>query len=288
MIFQFNKKQSLAVISIIFLATQILGLYTAVQYDSFVKQGIIEPAFDNPESVSNSFYLFIYILVMTLILILLIKVWKKVIRVIEAMAIFFTAGIVFSFLYVPIHYSIIAPFLKMDLPILIDLVPITLAFVLTIWKMIKPNHFKQNIALIFSVAGAGAVIGTSMDLLPIMIFILILSVYDFISVFITKHMIYMAKAITETPTAFTAAIPCKQGKFEHVYQLGGGDLVMPLVISSSVLINYGFKEMLFTSAGSFIALMILFYFVMKKPIALPALPPICAGSLIGFAIGLII
>jgi presenilin-like A22 family membrane protease len=99
----------------------------------------------------------------------------------------------------------------------------------------------------------------------------------------------MAKAITERPTAFTAAIPCKTKKFSHTFQLGGGDLAIPLVFAVSVLNTHGFWSMFFTLAGALTALLLLFAYVFRKPgKALPALPPISAGACLGFALSLIL
>ena len=131
--------------------------------------------------------------------------------------------------------------------------------------------------------------GNSFGVLPVMVFILLLSAYDFFSVFISKHMIYLAKAITQKPTAFTAAIPCKTKEFTHTFQLGGGDLVIPLVFAVSVMNAHGFFSAVLSLAGSLIALILLFMFIMRKTgIALPALPPVAAGAFIGFAVSLLI
>ncbi|MEM0372601.1 MAG: presenilin family intramembrane aspartyl protease [archaeon] len=270
MMFQFSKNQVFAVIIAIFIATQLIGLYTAGEYIKYINAGELTPIFDNPNDVGNSFQMVFYILAVTAVFIMVIKYKKSLIRVVEALAIFFTSAIVFDFAF----------------PQVLGLGEV-LALILTGWKMFKPTHLKQNVALVISVAGAGAVVGVSFAILPILVFMLLLSVYDFISVFITKHMVYIAKAITETPTAFTAAIPCKKPK--HVFQLGGGDLMMPLAFSASVLNYHGPISALFASAGAFATMILLFYFVLKKPgQALPALPPICAGACIGFALSLLL
>ena len=274
MIFQFDKKGAFAVLAIIFLSVQVIGLATAIQYNNAIEAGEAETIFENPDDINNSFYIFIYILVMTAVMLVIIKFKENLIYVIEAIALFFTSWIVFDFL---ISY----PF---NLPI-----GIFLALGLTAWKMKWATHFSQNIALIISVAGSGAIIGSSFSVLPVMVFILLLSVYDFFSVFISKHMIYLAKAITKRPTAFTAAIPCKTKEFTHTFQLGGGDLVIPLVFAVSIMNAHGLFNAIFALAGALIALIGLFLFIMKKPgLALPALPPIAAGAFIGFAISLLI
>lgn len=274
MIFQFNKKQAFIILLIIFLSVQLIGLVTAIQFNKAVQTGEIEPVFKNPDSILNSIYLFAYILIMTVVLLLVIKFKKKLIYFIEAVSIFFSSWIVFDLI---ISYSIGYP------------IGIVFAMALTYWKMKRPTYLSQNIALIFAVAGAGAVIGSSFSVLPVMVFIFLLSCYDFFSVFISKHMIYLAKAITEKPTAFTAAIPTKTKKFTHTFQLGGGDLVIPLVFAVSVLNAHGLTSALFSLVGALIALILLFKFIMKKPgIALPALPPLAAGAFIGFALSLLL
>lgn len=278
--------RTVSLMLLIFLTVQFLGLYVGAQYIGLARQGQAELMFSNPNDTSNSFILIAYILGMTAVLIILIRFWMFFLKIIEAFAIFFTSLIVFAIL-VPEWYF-----------------PLVLAGALTAWKMLRPSILSQNAAVILSTAGAGAVIGASLGTVPILLFILFLSIYDFISVFITKHMVYMAKAITKQPTAFTAAVPHKFGKptktFSgaagnfvkkrmHIFQLGGGDLAIPLTFAVSVLSSYALKNALFVTAGSAIALLLLICFAIKRPgRALPALPPICAGGCIGFAISLLI
>lgn len=269
----------------IFLTVQFLGLYVGAQYIDLARQGQAELIFENPENIENSAILIVYILAMTAVLILLIKYWIFFIKIIEAFAIFFTSLITFTIL-VPVWYF-----------------PFVLAGALTAWKMLRPSILSQNAAIMLSTAGAGAIIGASLGITPILLFILFLSIYDFVSVFITKHMVYMAKAITKQPTAFTAAVPHKFKKPTttfaipgkpvkqriHVFQLGGGDLAIPLTFSISVLSAYALTNALFVTAGSAIALLLLIMFAIKRPgRALPALPPICAGGCIGFALSLLL
>lgn len=270
-----NQRQTLFTILSIFAIVQMLGLYCGYQYLSLIQAGEIEGAFKEPESVSNSFFLFIYILLMTGVLLLVIKFKKVLLKVFEAFAIFFASWIAFDFL---IPYSLIGESVPWGL---------FLAIALTGWKMLKPTILSQNIALIFALAGAGSVIGGSLGVLPVLVFLLILSIYDFLSVFWTKHMVYLAKAITEKPMAFTAAVPLKTKKVSHVFQLGGGDLVMPLILSVSVLGGVGIYQAAMTSLGALIALSILFSYVLKHPgQALPALPPVSAGACLGLFFGI--
>lgn len=273
---------------VIFLLVQVLGLYVGNQYIGLIKAGQAQPVFENPEKIENTLLLIVYILIGTGLIILAIKYWKFLIRIIEAIAIFSASTITFMFL----------------IPIQIFYVPIgvLVALVLTVWKMLRPTILSQNLSLIFSVAGAGAIIGASLGILPSLILILLVSVYDFIAVFITKHMVYMAKEIIKTPTAFTLAFPHKfkrpvqfvagkkkiKKKF-HVFHLGGGDFAIPLMFSVSVLSSFSFWQALLSTIGSATALSLLIYFSAKKPgRALPALPFICAGAIMGFIISILI
>jgi len=272
-----DQRETFFALLSIFLIVQIIGLYCGYQYIQMLNAGEIEGAFQNPEEVSNSLLLFVYILLMTGVLILIIRFKKSLLRVFEAMAIFFASWIAFDFL---IPYWLIGENIPWGL---------VLALALTAWKMLRPTILSQNVALIFALSGAGAIIGGSLGVLPIIVFLLILSIYDFISVFWTKHMVYLAKAITERPMAFTAAVPLKTKKVSHVFQLGGGDLVMPLILSVSVLGRLGLYQAALTTLGSLAALGILFAYVLKYPgEPLPALPPVSAGACLGLAAGIIL
>ncbi len=261
----------------IFAIVQTIGLYCGYQYLGLIQSGEVQGPFENPDSAANSIILFAYILITTFIIILIIKFRKSFLKIFEAMAVFFASWIAFDFL---IPYGLIGYLIPWG---------VILAILLTAWKMLKPTLLSQNIALIFSVSGAGAIIGGSLGVFPVIIFLLLLSAYDFVSVFITKHMVYMAKAITETPMAFTAAVPMKTEKVDHVFQLGGGDLVMPLVLAVSVMGRLGVYHALATSLGAFIALALLFLYVIKRPgEALPALPPLSAGACLGLVASVLI
>lgn len=298
-----DRMTVMAALLIMFISVQVLGMATGYRYLNLISVGAVEPALGQPENPMNALYLLGYILVVTLIILLVIKFKKSVITVLEGLAIFFASMIVFQLL-VPI--SIPIPYLGL-FPL-----GILLALLLTYVHLKKRTYLTQNIALVFAVSGAGAVLGASLGVLPVLLFILALGVYDFISVFYTKHMLYLAKAITEKPRAFTAALPSNiksygQGSKEreqeqrkmkkssqgkeghgHTFQLGGGDLAIPLMFTVSTM-RVGLMHSLATAIGALVALIILFSYVIRKPgIALPALPPITAGGLIGFLISVIV
>jgi len=73
-----------------------------------------------------------------------------------------------------------------------------MAIALTLWKVFRPTILNQNIAAMISGAGVGALLGASFGIVPSLLFLIILCVYDFVSVFITKHMITLAKIDKDT------------------------------------------------------------------------------------------
>ena len=270
----------------IFICVQVLGLYTASQLVGFLEENPDLEMFEDPGNVMNSFQIFGYIMVGTIILILIIKYVKHALQYLELAIVFLASEVTFEAL-IPYSFS--------GIPI-----AVFFALALAIWKFRWPSVMNQNIALIFSLSGAGALIGTSLYVLPIMIFAAILSLYDIIAVFFTKHMVFMAKALTEKPLAFVAAIPVKfkearkvmsmhTGKEimqkKHVFLLGGGDLALPLILAASIYRYFSLGHAIFSLIGALLATFYIFWVVLQKPgKPLPALPPIVAGAFLGFAV----
>lgn len=268
-----------------FLVTQLLGLYVGSQYLGFIEFGELPPVFENPESIGNPLMLFAYMLISTLGILLLVKFWKPSIRGLEAFVVFFSSWITFDFL-LPLAFG-----------------PVSLGFLLaaalTAWKFFRPTITSQNVAAVISGAGVGAILGASFGIAPSLLFLVILCIYDFVSVFITKHMVTLAKELTKIPMAFTIASPHKfkkatyvgiknkKQKF-HVFQLGVGDMVIPLMFSISLMRRFPITSSLLSIMGSATALVLLIYYMSKRPRPLPALPFISVGTLSGFIISMLI
>lgn len=246
-----------ALLGIIFFITQTLGLLIATL---LIQQGVQKTPFTgNLNDVANAFYLFAAIISMTVVILIALRFSRKgrFLWLIEALAVFATTIIVFS-----------ALFPTDDLTVLIIAL-----FIIAMRYTHRENLLIREVVSILAIVGAGSFIGISFGLLPIIAFVIILAVYDIIAVFGTKHMVGIGKAVTKRNFAFTVALPTKK----HTFELGNGDLVIPLVVASSVLANGPFKLNALVAAlclaASFIGLMISIYTVSKKKIAMPALPP---------------
>ena len=117
--------------------------------------------------------------------------------------------------------------------------------------------------------------------------LVLLSVYDYVAVFKTKHMVTLAKSVTKKNLSFTYALPTK----EHQFELGTGDLVMPLVFATSVLAStkplYPFPQYLVPPTlillASLTGLILTISYLSKRiGKALPALPPQTALMIAAF------
>ncbi|MAG18152.1 MAG: hypothetical protein CL944_01625 [Candidatus Diapherotrites archaeon] len=211
------NKQLIIQLIIIFVLTQGIGLYAG---NFMIEQDIHTTLVtDNPDDVENSIGLMVWILGFTAILLILIKFapeWLLTILLkgIESMAIFGTTLIVL-------------------LPTgIVDEIILLIAIVFVVLRIIFKEHLLlRNASSIVAAAGAGALIGASLGVIPILVFIVLLGVYDYIAVFKTKHMVTLAKGVTKKNLAFTYALPTK----EHKFELGTGDMVIPLAFAISVL-----------------------------------------------------
>ena len=168
-------------------------------------------------------------------------------------------------------------------------------FVLIFWWLKKPSVLIQDLLIILGIAGTGSILGLSLNPLMVILLLVIFSIYDFIAVYKTKHMVRMAKAMLESRAILALVIPPNIFGFRESLEkiqpggkfliLGGGDIAFPLIFSVS-LIPSGIFNSLIVALFSLIGLFASFWFFTKqkerKPI--PALPPIALFSIIGYLI----
>lgn len=159
-----------------------------------------------------------------------------------------------------------------------------------------PTVWAHNILMALGVAGAASFLGLTVSSSGVIILLLVFSVYDFIAVYKTKHMVQMAKDMIDKKVIFGFVIPKELKYFKEGLNkvkpggnfmiLGGGDVVFPALLAVSV-IPQGFLKALviiaFSLFGSFLA-----YWIFtrgKEPI--PALPPIAFSAIFGYLLTLL-
>lgn len=237
---------------VIFIIVQAIGLFIA---QSLIEQDIhAEIINDNPDDLANTLGLIAYILAFTVVLLIAIRFLKRksywFLKAFELLAVWGASLIVFSIL-------------------LGDLIGLALAIAIVVLRIALPKSvIVRNAAAMLAVIGAGALIGVSLGIIPIVLFVAALSAYDFIAVFKTKHLVSIAKAVVDKNLAFTIAMPTK----EHKFELGTGDLVIPLVFASAAL-GSTISAALFVLTASLAGLLLTMDYSSKNlGKALPALP----------------
>jgi len=274
------KPNLLAYESLMFLTVQFIALFTGIM---MVKAGQAEYLPTAPSLV----WFFVAFLISLGIILLAIKFLKKSsFRAFFAFLIFVGAQIVFgSFL-----------------PVLISIVLAAAVVGLRFWK---PNIITHNFAIFLGVAGVAAKLGTILTVPAILLILFGLSIYDFIAVFKTKHMVSMFKdmlkkgmplaiIVPETPVQFGANVEkVSRHKLKEtdkkVLMLGTGDLAFPALFAVSAFAANGIIAALAIMAGSIVGIIFNHYLLtIKKYKVIPALPFIALFSAIGYFVAVLL
>ncbi|MBW6440764.1 hypothetical protein K0B03_01895 [Patescibacteria group bacterium] len=167
------------------------------------------------------------------------------------------------------------------------------SIVLVIFRFVYPRIWTQNIIIIIGIAGISAALGTGIkDPLFAIIILIILSVYDIIAVYKTKHMVTLFKGMAEKGAVLALVIPKNflfwkkkfsiiklENKNEFIF-LGTGDIALPLFFATSVFAQ-GLSFSIAVVFGASIGLITdhLIFVSQKQKKALPALPAIAFFSI---------
>ncbi|MGB9938816.1 presenilin family intramembrane aspartyl protease PSH [Methanosarcina sp.] len=270
------------------LIVQVLALFLSTPMEVNEMQ-----AFEDPTQVSNSIYYLVLILVFTLfVLMALKKNMKWVISISIYLAIISTLYYVFFALFTLI------PFLS-GFEIIASTV---LSTGITVLLYKYPEWYVVDIVGVCIAAGVSALIGISLSVIPVIILLLLLAIYDAISVYKTKHMIAMAEGIMDLKLPILFVIPkhsnysflqesFKPGEQREAFFMGLGDAVMPtlLVVSANVFMesNGISYPVLGAIIGTLAGHAVLSVLVMKgKPQA--GLPFLNSGVILGFFAGFLL
>lgn len=178
---------------------------------------------------------------------------------------------------------------------LVEPLPLITIFFLIFWWWRQPSVFNQDILIILGIAGVGGTLG--LRFLPEIVIplLIIFSIYDFIAVYKTKHMVKIVKEMIESKAILALVIPQNIFGFKSGLEeikpggkfliLGGGDIVFPLFFCSS-LISQGILNSLIVAFFALFGLFVGFYFFISQKVRqpIPALPTIALFSIIGFLI----
>ncbi len=267
----------------LFILAQVIGVYTGtvilrdINSNPYVTSLVVT---SNSQDVSNSVFFILYVLVGAAAMILLIRrfgVIPWIFRLMEFWLIATSSSIVF--------YALLRIVAGYDASTLFAVV---LGLLFSGAKQLRPQL--KNAAAILATSGVGVIFGISLGLLPLIVFLILLSVYDFLSVFMTRHMVEMADFVIKKEMAFTItarAPPPAPGEKEQRVDLGTGDMIAPVMMEVSAL-SYSPVASLFVFVGAVVALGIFMQLVWRKKMVLPALPPIVLGMITALFIGFVL
>ena len=173
-----------------------------------------------------------------------------------------------------------------------DVISLFLMFVLIFLWDKKKSVFLHNLCVVLGIAGTISIAGLSITPQSVVALLVLFSIYDFIAVYKTKHMIKMAKSMIESGAILGFIIPHKLSYFNRktdninkgwTFVLGGGDIAFPLLLVCS-LVPYSVFDSIIVSFFSLIGLSLSFWIFLKQKErkAIPALPPIALLSILGY------
>jgi presenilin-like A22 family membrane protease len=288
---EFRNLVSLAAMPAMLVVVELLALFLSRPLKAAGVQ-----AFENPSSVANPFLFLAILLVFTLVLLALIRFGvKRLISIIIAVSLFFT------FLYV---FGALAIFFIPD-QALAGLFVLGLSLAATIVLFRYPEWYVIDTLGILLAGGVASIFGISLDIIPVLILLLLLAVYDAIAVYRTKHMITLAEGVLSQRAPILFVIPRRLG-YSYIregvtigegeraaFVIGMGDMIMPsiLVVSAAIFGTTGpgylSGPVLGAMAGSVAGLLFLLRQVGKgKPQA--GLPPLNGATIAGFLLGCLI
>lgn len=174
---------------------------------------------------------------------------------------------------------------------------ISIALIYALAMTLVPVVWVHDLAIVVASAGIGASFGMQFAWPMVVALMGVLSVYDIVAVYYTKHMIAMAHAMLERHAIFALFIPGKErGFFQNIKSvqpgsgfmlLGGGDIVIPMFLAVSAL-DISPIAAVAVVAGSLLGLLGNHITLMRNPRPLPALPGITAGACLGLIIGMLL
>lgn len=185
-------------------------------------------------------------------------------------------------------------------------VPISLgtSLVLTLVLCMHSEWYVVDIYGVLIGAGAAAIFGVSLSVLPVVLLLFALAIYDAIAVYHTRHMLTLAEGVLSMHLPVMLVVPTKRGfslrRMESIgakgereaYFLGLGDAVMPamLVVSAAVfspappVLGWVNLPSILALVGSLLGFAILMLVARSgKPQA--GLPFLNTGALAGYMLG---
>lgn len=268
----------IAILTLMFFLSHIIGLFVISHYLPAETQ--LPLAIQKPQLNEKTSYLpvFIAILLASAIILILLKL--------KAFSVWRFWFLLSAFLTLAVAFASFLP----------ELIAVALAIILSLLKIYRPNIYIHNLTELFIYGGLVAIFVPMFSVKSAIILLILISIYDMIAVWKTKHMIKMAEAQKKLRVFAGMSIPYREKPIGRVIKtakkvkqkftaaiLGGGDIGFPLLFSGAVLKSYGFSHAIIVSAAAAVSLFLLFLFAKRKKYY-PAMPFLSIGCFIGLLI----
>lgn len=280
-------------------------------------EALTSSGYHGSSSTSESFGYFIVYIVATVFITLLIlflarrkkgKSIKYVFLFVMIYVVFFVALVAADYAYAYLQYFFLyiyyTPFPQLPNMLTVDfyLVWLVPPVIIGYELFTKPNWIVVNVTGLIMAIGIASIWSLFLGVWFALALLVILAVYDYISVFKTKHMITLANVALDESIPMLFVVPessdfdmsslsIENREGNRAVLLGFGDIAIPtvLVVSSTV---YGMGRS-FASAffffpffGGIIGMIYLMFFMKRRPA--PGLPAINGGVIAGFALAFLL
>lgn len=294
-----RESRPISAIAIVFLIVPLLSILIAPTFE----EENVKAFGDREESYVNPFIYLFLILVFTFAILMIVKHFKKdIIQYIILGAFFIT--MIYAF------YPLLTYIVSVEISVLMGAI---FSGILTYLLIVHPEWYIVDATGIAVSVGVTSIIGISFAPGPILLLMIILAVYDAISVYKTKHMIDLADSVMEFNLPVLLVVPKKlpytfkekpglkdqleSGKEREALFIGLGDIIFPsaFAVSLSVYLEdkVSFTEVLGINGialvvagviiGTILGYFTLMMFVLKgRPQA--GLPLLNGGAILGYLV----
>ncbi|MEK6891845.1 MAG: presenilin family intramembrane aspartyl protease [Nanoarchaeota archaeon] len=193
------------------------------------------------------------------------------------------------------------------------IVAVIIGLVMSALKLYRPNIILQNLSEIFIYGGLAAIFVPIINIFAAVMLLIVISIYDFIAVFKTKHMVKLAEFQSSSKIFAGLLIPYERGRIsvksrmppktktektankkthkQSVAVLGGGDIGFTLIFAGVVMkalmlqdtFLIGFLKTLIIPVFVTIALFILLMKGQQNKFY-PAMPVLSLGCFVGYLV----
>jgi len=319
-----DNRQNLRILAI-FLIVQFTGLLIATQvYNGLPVQSVKALSSQAAPQYTPLTFILTYAGIFTILTLVLIFLMRsggsKILLVFEALAVLAGSFFLFTWLagLLPFYFPQIVVFGNASFQLL---VPAAAALLILAIKYKVPRS--RNFVTIVSVIGIGMTIGFFIGFTLGLAFMAVLAIYDYIAVFVTKHMVVMGQAALNMNLALMvvtnegealpkSSLTKEQLKAYNVQRpflfknykstmkelenrklvpvlmprgLGNGDMAVPLMLAVAAYTQFlNFTISLVIIIGAAFGLIVTFGILKKYRRMLPAIPPLLFGIIVALGV----